>query len=84
MLGDTGSAGDTGGAGEEVTVALCQWALLAGWSTRLFCNLYAAHAGRKALEPSGFVGTFVTIVWMAAAFALTWRAGAWSTLIGTP
>lgn len=62
----------------------CQWLIVIGLAWRCVANLYYVHAGRPRIEPSGFIGTFVTIVFMACAFAINWKAGAFSTLIGTP
>ena len=63
---------------------ICQGLLLSGFVARFLGTVIYAVNGRAKVEPSGALGVFVTIVWTFFAGLVLWRAGALTTIVGTP
>lgn len=63
---------------------ICQGLMLLGFAARVIHAVKVSAVGREAQEPTGFAGIFASLVVMFLIGLVTWRSGAFSTILGTP
>jgi hypothetical protein len=63
---------------------ICQGLLVLGWLGRFSIYVVYCAKRREAEEPKGIVGFFLACLWYGLALVIAWRAGAFTTIVGSP